>query len=72
MKYGVNLSTVWAGMPLAEQVARVVDAGFRTVEFWFAARTDIPTLMELQRRYDLEIGLFNLDPDPVTNTGSPR
>ena len=25
MKYGVNLSTVWAGMPLEEQVARVVD-----------------------------------------------
>jgi hydroxypyruvate isomerase len=69
MKYGVNLSTVWAGMPLEEQVAGIVKAGFRTVEFWFAARTDIPKLMELQRQYDLEIGLFNLDPDPVTNTG---
>ena len=48
MKYGVNLSTVWAGMPLEEQVAKVVAAGFRTVEFWFAARMDVPQLMELQ------------------------
>jgi hydroxypyruvate isomerase len=69
MKYGVNLSTVWAGMPLEEQVARVVAAGFRIVEFWFAARMDMPKLMDLQQRYGLEVGLFNLDPDPVTNTG---
>lgn len=69
MKYGVNLSTVWAGMPLDEQVAKVVAAGFRTVEFWFAARMDMPRLMDLQQQYALEVGLFNLDPDPVTNTG---
>ena len=69
MKYGVNLSTVWAGMPLEEQVAKVVAAGFRTIEFWFACRMDMPALMDLQRRHELEIGLFNLDPDPVTNTG---
>jgi hydroxypyruvate isomerase len=69
MKYGVNLSTVWAGMPLEEQVAKIVAAGFRTVEFWFACRMDMPKLMDLQQRYGLEVGLFNLDPDPVTNTG---
>lgn len=69
MKYGVNLSTVWAGMPLEEQVAKVVAAGFRTVEFWFACRLDISKLMTLQKQYELEIGLFNLDPDPATNTG---
>jgi hydroxypyruvate isomerase len=69
MKYGVNLSTVWAGMPLEEQVEKVVAAGFRTIEFWFAARLDIHQLMDLQQQYRLEVGLFNLDPDPVTNTG---
>jgi hydroxypyruvate isomerase len=69
MRYGVNISTVWAGMPLEEQIAKIVGAGLRTIEFWFAARMDMPALMALQRRYDLEVGLFNLDPDPVTNTG---
>jgi hydroxypyruvate isomerase len=69
VKYGVNLNTVWAGMPLEEQVARVAAAGFRTVEFWFACRMDMPKLKRLQQQYALEVGLFNLDPDAVTNTG---
>src|SRR5688572_8685680 len=69
VKYGVNLSTIWAGMPLEEQVPRVVAAGFHTIEFWFACRMDMPKLMELQQRYDLIVNLFNLDPDPVTNSG---
>ncbi|MCC6629923.1 MAG: TIM barrel protein [Chloroflexi bacterium] len=69
MRYGVNLNTVWAGMPLDEQVARIVRAGFDVVEFWFACRMDMPRLMDLQQRFGFEVGLFNLDPDPVTGTG---
>jgi hydroxypyruvate isomerase len=69
MRYGVNLNTVWAGMPLDEKIARVTDAGFDVVEFWFACRMDMPRLMDLQQRYGFEVGLFNLDPDPVTGTG---
>jgi hydroxypyruvate isomerase len=69
VRYGVNISTVWAGMPLDEQIEKIVAAGFRTIEFWFAARMDMPRLLDLQQRHGLEIGLFNLDPDPVTNTG---
>ena len=69
MKYGVNINTVWAGLPLEEQVAKLVAAGFTTLEFWFACRMNVPLLMDLQQRHGLDIGLFNLDPDVSTGTG---
>lgn len=69
MQYGVNINTVWAGMPLEEQIPRIVSAGFRSIEFWFVARMDMTKLLPLKQQYDLTVHLFNLDPDPVTNTG---
>lgn len=69
MNYGVNISTVWAGMPLEEQLAKVAAAGFRSIEFWFVARMDMPKLMPLIKQHELAVHLFNLDPDPQTNTG---
>jgi hydroxypyruvate isomerase len=61
LRFSLNLSLLWADLPLAERFARAAAAGFAAVELWWPGDDDAARLPELTRRSGLHLALLNFD-----------
>ena len=61
LRFSVNLSLLWAGLPLAERVERAAAAGFSAIELWWPGPADAELLPELTARWDVQLALLNFD-----------
>ena len=63
MKYAVNISMIYADLPLLERLLRVRANGFQSIEFWFPSRMDLDLLARAQADLGLATALFDFEPD---------
>ena len=61
--FAANVTQLYPNMPLAARLKRAADAGFAAVEILFPQREDEAELLDLKRRYGLDVALFDLDTD---------
>ena len=62
--YAANITQLFQELPLAERFRRIAEAGFTAYELLFPQREDLAEVLTLQRRYGLELALFDLEVDP--------
>jgi len=61
LRFSVNLSMLWAGLPLADRCERAAAAGFSAIELWWPGQADAELLPGLTARWGLELALLNFD-----------
>ena len=61
LRFSLNLSLLWAGLPLPERFARAAAAGFVAVELWWPGDDDAARLPELTQRSGLHLALLDFD-----------
>lgn len=55
LKASVCIDAVFEGQPLAEAIPQVAECGYGAIEFWCWWEKDLPQLIELCRKHDLQV-----------------
>ena len=61
LRFSLNLSLLWADLPLSERFARAAAAGFDAVELWWPGDEEAARLPGLTQRWGLHLALLNFD-----------
>lgn len=72
MKLSVCIDMIYSGLPLAERVAKVKEAGYDAVEFWGWRNKDLDALEAAVKAHQVQVASFCVDPmgrlvDPATH-----